>query len=145
VRELLARTTLGETAGRPSNETVTLRYLLDRYCKESATFLDNSKPTRDDGETRVKVLCAYFGEECDVRELREDDVVAYTRWRLKGGVKYGVDRKTGRPKLTRRSRSFRRSRPEAALRRAEVGNVRESGEGKAPSRSSPVARRASSA
>ena len=105
VRELLARTTLGETEERPSNEAVTLRYLLDRYCKESATFLDNSKPTRDDGETRVKVLCAYFGEECDVRELREDDVVAYTRWRLKGGVKYGVDLKTGKPKLTRAVRA----------------------------------------
>jgi integrase len=84
---------------------VTLRYLLDRYCKESATFLDNSKPTRDDGETRVKVLCAYFGEECGVRELNEDDVVAYTRWRLKGCVKYGVDRKTGKPKLTRAVRA----------------------------------------
>lgn len=90
IKELLAKATLGETDERPSNEPVTLLSLLDRYCKEAASFLDNSKPTRDDGVTRVRVLCAYFGPECDVRELREDDVVAYTRWRLAGGAKYDV-------------------------------------------------------
>jgi integrase len=101
VRELLAKATLGEVDERPSNEPITLRYLLDRYSAESATYLDNSPLTRKDSETRVKVLCAYFGAECDVRELREDDVVAYTRWRLAGKVQYDVDRKTGKPKLTR--------------------------------------------
>lgn len=101
VRELLAKATLGETDSRPSNEPIGLRYLLDRYSKESATFLDNSDGTRKDGKTRIKILCAFFGADCDVRELREDDVVAYTNWRLAGKVQYDVDPKTGKPKLTK--------------------------------------------
>ncbi len=100
-RELLAKATLGETEQRPSNEPIALLHLLDRYVLESATFLDNSAGTRKDSETRVKILCAYFGADCDVRELREDDVVAYTQWRLAGTVQYDVDAKSGKPKLTR--------------------------------------------
>src|SRR3954466_15860729 len=41
-RELLAKVTLGETDEPPSNESITLRYVLDRYSAESATYLDNS-------------------------------------------------------------------------------------------------------
>ena len=101
VRQLLAKTVLGEVEQRPSNEPVALEYLLDRYSVEAASFLDNGANTRKDGLTRIKILCVHFGPDCDVRELREDDLVAYTRWRLSGGAQYGMDAKTGKPKTTR--------------------------------------------
>lgn len=100
-RELLAKTVLNEDHSAPSNIALTLSHLLERYTRESATFLDNTEATRKDGLTRVAIILAYFGSELDVRELREDDVVGYTRWRLAGGAQYGVDAKNGRPLNTR--------------------------------------------
>lgn len=80
-RELLAKVVLLEDTTPTHSEPVTLGVLLDRYCAESATFLDNSEATRKSAATRVKILKVHFGTECDVRALTEDDVVAYTPWR----------------------------------------------------------------
>ena len=67
--------------------TVTLRYLWERYSKESPAFLDNTPRTRKEEKAHVEVLMAFFGDGCDVRNLTEADAVAYTAKRLAGGIK----------------------------------------------------------
>jgi hypothetical protein len=67
----------------------------------SRSFLDNTEPINEDGLTRVAIILAYFGSDIDVRELREEDVVGYTRWRLVGGAQYGPATKNGSPTMRR--------------------------------------------
>ena len=67
----------------------------------SRSFLANTEATNKDVLTRVAIILAYFGSDVDVRELREDDVVGYTRWRLAGGAQYGAATKNGRPTMRR--------------------------------------------
>ena len=67
--------------------TVTLRYLWERYSKESPAFLDNTPRTRKEEKAHVEVLMAFFGDGCDVLNLTEADAVAYTAKRLAGGIK----------------------------------------------------------
>ncbi len=65
---------------------VTLRHLWDRYSAEAPTFLDNTKDTRKAYEAHGEMLLAFFGEDCDVRDLTEADVAAFRSARLKGGL-----------------------------------------------------------
>jgi hypothetical protein len=60
-----------------------------------------TEATKKDGLTRVAIILAYFGSDVDVRELREEDVVGYTRWRLAGGAQNGPATKNGRPTMSR--------------------------------------------
>ena len=69
-----------------SSGTVTLRYLWERYNKESPAFLDNGQRTRKEEERHVDMLLAFFGDGCDVRHLTEFDVAAFTAARMKGGI-----------------------------------------------------------
>ncbi|MEX2109711.1 MAG: tyrosine-type recombinase/integrase [Gemmatimonadaceae bacterium] len=65
---------------------VTLRYLWERYSTESPAFLDNTARTRTEEEAHAEILLAFFGDGCDVGNLTEADVVAFTAARLKGGI-----------------------------------------------------------
>lgn len=65
---------------------VRLKYLLDRYCAESANFLDNKAHTKQEAEIRIGILTGYFGVNYDVRTLTDNDVAAYTHKRLMGGI-----------------------------------------------------------
>jgi integrase len=65
---------------------LTLRHLWERYGTESPAFLDNTPRTRKEEKAHVEVLTAFFGEDCDVRNLTEADAVAYTAKRLSGGI-----------------------------------------------------------
>lgn len=65
---------------------LTLKHLWERYSKESPDFLDNTPRTRAEDEAHVRVLLDHFGERCDVRNLTEHDVRAFTAKRLAGGI-----------------------------------------------------------
>ena len=76
-------------------ETLTLGMLWERYKKECISFLDNSATSRRDADGHLEVLLAFFGEDCDVRELTEQDQLAFTQKRLSGGIVCGKSRTTG--------------------------------------------------
>lgn len=78
-----------------SSGTVTLRYLWERYNKESPAFLDNGQRTRKEEERHVEVLLAFFGDGCDVRHLTESDTAAFTAARMKGGIKLADGSESG--------------------------------------------------
>ena len=82
--------------------------LLDRYFREAATFLDNVPDSQRTARTHGKMLLAYFTPACDVCDLCQDDVVAYTRWRMVGSFVYDVD------PITRKERKARPVRAKAA-------------------------------
>ena len=84
VRMLLAELLRQEKATR--SERLTLGALWKRYETECATYLDNKASTRRDDAARVKLLLAFFGEQCDVRTLTARDQSAYAACRKAGGV-----------------------------------------------------------
>ena len=69
--------------------TVTLAEIWERYKRDSATYLDNTITTRLDDTGRVKVLVGFFGKDCDVSKLTENDLRTYSQKRLVGGIGYG--------------------------------------------------------
>lgn len=98
-RELLARAVLHDEP--QIKGPITLGYLLERYCNESAAFLARSDAGKREAKMRVKVLEKYFTLECDVSDLTEGDVTAYTRWRTAGRIEYGRHPVTGEKLFTR--------------------------------------------
>jgi integrase len=80
---------------------VTLKQLWERFKAEAPNFLDNLPRTKDETEARAEVLMAFFGEDCDVRNLTARDQAAYTSQRMAGGIRCSEDRVT--PKVRARS------------------------------------------
>lgn len=64
-----------------------LSYLWKRYKTEAPGFLDNGKALKVNDEIHADVLLAYFGDECDVTTLTENDQRAFVSKRLGGGIK----------------------------------------------------------
>jgi integrase len=91
-RELLAAL-LREEKLVASGE-LSLGELWRRYKSECAAFLDNEPRTKKDAEGHAKVLLAFFGDQCDVRGLTEQDQLAFTQKRLAGGIKVSEKRET---------------------------------------------------
>src|SRR6266478_1349425 len=78
--ERLGRMLLAELLrqeGTTRSERLTLGAFWKRYETECATYLDNKASTRRDDAARVKVLLAFFGEQCDARTLTARDQSAY--------------------------------------------------------------------
>jgi integrase len=92
-RELLAALLKGQHV--TATGVLPLGYLWQRYRDESPTFLDNGAASKTNDEIHADVLLAYFGEECDVRTLTENDQRAFVSKRLAGGIKV-ADRETGK-------------------------------------------------
>ena len=67
---------------------VTLDELWVRYHRDCLAFLDNTQATQDYTATQVAILVGFFGKDCDVRTLTEQDQEAFTRARLAGGITY---------------------------------------------------------
>ena len=91
-RELLGALLRNEEVAAP--ETLTLGILWERYKKECVAFLDNSATSRKDAEGHARVLLSFFGEDCDVRGLTEQDQLAFAQKRLAGGIVCSKDRTT---------------------------------------------------
>jgi integrase len=67
-------------------EVLTLGTLWDRYHTERASFLDNAPRSQKEAKSRAAILIAFFGADCDVRGLTEEDQLAFTKKRLAGGI-----------------------------------------------------------
>jgi integrase len=83
-KELLAALLREEELERSG--VLTLAHLSERYQGECVSFLDNDPRSQKDAESHVDVLLAFFGPECDVRGLTEQDQLAFTQKRLAGGI-----------------------------------------------------------
>lgn len=92
-RELLAALLKDQYVA--SSGALPLGYLWERYRNESPAFLDNGTTSKEDAANHAAVLIAYFGEDCDVRTLTENDQRAFVSKRLAGGLTVG-ERKTGK-------------------------------------------------
>ena len=99
-----------------SSGVLPLGYLWRRYRDEAPTFLDNGAASKNNDEIHADVLLAYFGEECDVRTLTENDQRSFVSKRLAGGIKVG-ERETGKGQ-----ESHSGSRNQVASHHAPVGN-----------------------
>ena len=73
------------------SHALSLANLWTRYSNECVAFLDNSERSRLEAKSHAEILIGFFGAECDVRGLTENDQLAFTRKRLAGGIRYGVD------------------------------------------------------
>jgi integrase len=91
-KELLSALLRNEEVTAP--EILTLGRLWERYSKECVAFLDNTARSRKDAEGHAEVLLGFFGKDCDVRGLTEQDQLAFVRQRLAGGIVCGKDRTT---------------------------------------------------
>jgi integrase len=89
-RALLATLLQGTVPAAPTQ--LTLGELWRRYRTECAAFRATSGRWRAEAESKAKVLLAYFGLECVVRDLMADDQAAYATARRAGGIR--VDEKT---------------------------------------------------
>lgn len=69
--------------------------LWDRYSKECVAFLDNTPRSRKDAEGHAEVLLGFFGGDCDVRRLTEQDQLAFVQKRRAGGIACDKERTTG--------------------------------------------------
>ena len=77
-------------------EVLTLDALWHRYKSECVAFLNNTERSQKEAEGHANILIGFFGEDCDVRDLTEQDQLAFTKKRLAGGIKYGEKSKTSR-------------------------------------------------
>jgi integrase len=91
-RQVLAKLLQGEQ--EQTERTLTLDLLWERYQRDCLAFLDNTKATQNYTETQVAILIGFFGKDCDVRTLTEQDQEAFTRARLAGGIPYARKGKT---------------------------------------------------
>jgi len=99
-KQLLAALLTGESHD-PESSKLTLRELWERFRLECPSFLDNKQRTRNGAEARAEVLIAFFGDDCDVRNLTARDQAVYTIQRMAGGIRCPEDRVT--PKVRARS------------------------------------------
>jgi integrase len=83
-RELLAALLRDEETERTG--VITLGDLWERYRRDCVSFLDNNPRTQKDAERNAEVLLGFFGKDCDVRGLSEQDQIAFTQKRLAGGI-----------------------------------------------------------
>jgi integrase len=60
--------------------------LCARYVERSSTYASYTREMRADVDTRIRVLLAYFGSECVVRDLTPDEVASYSSARRAGGI-----------------------------------------------------------
>ena len=86
------------------SDKITLTELWERYRREAQSFLGCVETTKKDAESRVDILLGYFGEDCVVNDLTQDDILGYVTARLAGGI----TRRSGR-----RTKPVRKSSPEA--------------------------------
>ncbi len=93
-KEFLAALLKGET--RASGWIVTLGDLWRRYRDESQSHLQSAETTKEDAKSRAAILLSFFGSECDVSTLTQDDVKAYEVRRRAGGLVGRNGRVTGR-------------------------------------------------
>lgn len=91
-RHLLAALLRDEEMERSG--VLTLGDLWTRYKRDCVSFLDNHPRTQKNAERSSEVLLAFFGKDCDVRTLTEQDQIAFTQKRLAGGIVCTVDRTT---------------------------------------------------
>ncbi|HVT40513.1 MAG TPA: hypothetical protein VHE78_15830 [Gemmatimonadaceae bacterium] len=89
--ERIGKTLLAELLRATPSEIapkLTLGELCRRFCAEAASHLDNSSRTKKDADARMKTLIAFFGANCEVSSLAQNDVDSYTRKRFAGGISY---------------------------------------------------------
>ena len=98
-RQVLAGLLRGEH--EETEGVVTLGELWTRYQRDCSAFLDNVQTTKDNTVTQVAILVGFFGEDCDVSTLTEQDQEAFTRARLMGGIKYRRDGEVKETKAVR--------------------------------------------
>ncbi|MGH7605672.1 MAG: tyrosine-type recombinase/integrase [Gemmatimonadaceae bacterium] len=91
-RELLAALLREEETERSG--VLTLGHLWERYQRDCVSFLDNDPRSRNDAEGHAEVPIGFFGRDCDVRGLTEQDQLAFTQKRLAGGIICSGDRVT---------------------------------------------------
>ena len=91
-KELLGAMLRDEEISVP--DVLTLGALWHRYKSECVAFLNNTERSRKEAEGHANILIGFFGEDCDVRGLTEQDQLAFTKKRLAGGIKYGEKSKT---------------------------------------------------
>jgi len=91
-KELLSALFRNEEVTAP--EILTLRMLWDRYNKECVSFLDNTPRSIKEAEGHAQVLLGFFGADCDVRGLSEQDQLAFVQKRLAGGIVCDEERTT---------------------------------------------------
>ena len=91
-KELLGAMLRDEEISTP--DVLTLGALWHRYKSECVAFLNNTERSRKEAEGHANILIGFFGEDCDVRGLTEQDQLAFTKKRLAGGIKYGEKSKT---------------------------------------------------
>lgn len=60
--------------------------LWDRYKGECVAFLDNELRTRTEAASHAEVLTGFFGRDCNVCELSEQDQLAFIQKRLASGI-----------------------------------------------------------
>jgi integrase len=65
---------------------LTLEDLWHRFSGESVAYRGYTKAQQDDCESRVDVLIAFFGGDCDVKQLTADDLLAFEEKRLAGKI-----------------------------------------------------------
>jgi hypothetical protein len=57
-----------------------------RYQIEAPQFLDNHAVSKANDANHAAVLIGFFGEQCDVRTLTENDLQAFAAQRRTGGI-----------------------------------------------------------
>ncbi len=91
-RQLLASMLRDEDLER--SRVLPLGDLWERYERDCVSFLDNTPATRANAERSAEVLLGFFGKDCDVNTLTEQDQIAFTQKRLAGGIICSSDRVT---------------------------------------------------
>jgi len=87
--ERLGRELLGALLRHEELETagvLPLADLWERYSTECIAFLDNDARTRKEAAAHADVLVGFFGIDCNVCRLTEQDQLAFTQKRLVGGI-----------------------------------------------------------
>jgi hypothetical protein len=69
------------------------------YRTRSVVYQGLSERARKEHDARMKILVAFFGKECDVRSLTQEDQIAFVRKRLAGRLFLGMSDK-GKERLT---------------------------------------------
>lgn len=93
-RELLATLLRGDPS--EPEAAATLSRLWEQYRTECPGFLDNEPRTQREDAQHVAVLIGWFGEDCDVGHLTEQDVQAFAAARSRGGIVYKLPRRRGK-------------------------------------------------
>lgn len=73
-----------------SSGALPLGHLWEKYSSEAVQFLDNHERTRQEAAFHAAILIGFFGENCDVRDLTQQDQLAFAKKRQAGGIAYTV-------------------------------------------------------